>query len=260
MPFLDVGVANLFYEDHGGGGPPVIFSHGFLMDHEMFHPQVEALGAEFRCITWDQRGHGLTEAPGDFTYWDSASDLVALMDHLDLTHASLVGMSQGGYLSLRTALAAPERVLALALIDSQAGTEDPSLRPLYDQMIDQWVAQGPDPQVAEAIATFLIAPADTRPWIDKWIVRPARDILPIYRTLMDRDDISDRLPEIESPVLVIHGEADAAITPDRGEQMAQRLANCDGVVLIPEAAHAANLSHPGIVNEALRDFLHRHAG
>ncbi|HEX2241028.1 MAG TPA: alpha/beta hydrolase, partial [Actinomycetota bacterium] len=233
MAHLDIGAAKLFYEDHGGGGAPVIFSHGFLMDHEMFAPQVAALASEFRCITWDQRGHGLTEAPGDFNYWDSAADLIALMDHLDLAHASLVGMSQGGYLSLRAALAAPERVNALVLIDSQAGPEDPSLRPVYDQIIDQWVSLGPDRQIAETIATFIVAPADPGPWIDKWMVRPARDVIPIYRALMERDDISDRVHAIGCPALVIHGEADGAISSDRGELLADLLPHCDGILLIP---------------------------
>ena len=48
-------------------GAAVLFSHGFLMDHEMFEPQVAALAGEFRCITWDERGFGADSATGDFT-------------------------------------------------------------------------------------------------------------------------------------------------------------------------------------------------
>src|SRR3954454_18251750 len=119
MPFADVNGQHIYFEDSGGSGPPVIFSHGFLMDHEMFAPQVDALAGEFRCITWDERGFGETEAGAPFTYWDSAEDLLGLLDHLGVQSAVVGGMSQGGFVALRAALLAPERVRALVLIDTQ---------------------------------------------------------------------------------------------------------------------------------------------
>ena len=110
----------------------MILSHGFLMDREMFVHQVDALAGEFRVITWDERGFGETESDGKpFTYWDSAKDCLGLLDHLDIDRAVLGGMSQGGFLSLRAALLAPERVRALVLIDTQAGVEDPERLPAY---------------------------------------------------------------------------------------------------------------------------------
>ena len=126
MPFAEVNGQRIRYEDSGGDGPPVILAHGFLMDREMFAPQVAALGDEFRFITWDERGFGETEFDGEpFTYWDSARDCLALLDHLGIEQAVVGGMSQGGFLSLRATLLAPERVRALVLIDTQAGVEDP---------------------------------------------------------------------------------------------------------------------------------------
>ena len=94
MPFAEVNGQHIFFEDSGGSGAPVIFSHGFLMDHEMFAPQVEALAGEFRCITWDERGFGQTPASGPFTYYDSAADCLALLDHLGIDQAVLAGMSR----------------------------------------------------------------------------------------------------------------------------------------------------------------------
>lgn len=114
MPFAEVNGQRLRYEDSGGDGPPVIFSHGFLMDREMFAPQFTDLADTYRIITWDERGFGETEFDGEpFTYWDSARDLFGLLDHLGTERAVLGGMSQGGYLSLRAALLHPDRVRAL---------------------------------------------------------------------------------------------------------------------------------------------------
>src|SRR6202050_918870 len=126
MPFAKVNGQRIRFDDSGGSAPPVILSHGFLMDREMFAPQVQALAPDFRVITWDERGFGETEFDGEpFSYWDSAADCLGLLAHLGVDRAVLGGMSQGGFLSLRAALLAPERVRALVLMDTQAGHEEP---------------------------------------------------------------------------------------------------------------------------------------
>ena len=84
MPYAEVNGQRIYFQDTGGDGAPVILAHGFLMDRSMFDPQVEALGADHRVITWDERGFGQTEFDAQpFTYWDSANDLLGLMDHLE---------------------------------------------------------------------------------------------------------------------------------------------------------------------------------
>ncbi len=142
----------VYYADTGGDGPVAVLSHGVLMDQSMFAPQVKALVPEFRVITWDQRGHGWdqsgrggTPAQGPFSYWDSARDLLALLDHLGVQRAVLGGMSQGGFVSLRAALLAPDRVHGLILIDTQAGQEDPAVAPAYEQMHEVWRERVPGP-------------------------------------------------------------------------------------------------------------------
>src|SRR5918996_5667733 len=130
MPFADLPGARVRYEEHGSG-PAVIFSHGLLMDREMFAPQVDAFRDDYRCVVWDERGHGETRSEGSFTYWDLAADLIGLLDHLEVERVVAVGMSQGGFLSTRAALKNPDRIAALAFIDSQAGLEDPDKAPVY---------------------------------------------------------------------------------------------------------------------------------
>src|ERR1700757_3225316 len=157
MPFADINGQRIRFEDTGGHGMPVILSHGFLMDREMFAPQVEALAPEFRVITWDERGFGETEFDGQpFTYWDSARDCLALLDHLGIDAAVLGGMSQGGFLSMRAALLAPARVRALVLIDTQSGTEDAERLPQYRQMQKTWLQVGPVDELANAIANLIL--------------------------------------------------------------------------------------------------------
>jgi pimeloyl-ACP methyl ester carboxylesterase len=256
MAFADVNGQRLFYEDSGGDGPAVLFSHGFLMDHEMFAPQVAALTPEFRCITWDERAFGQTEFDGkDFTYWESADDAVGLLDHLGLATAVLAGMSQGGFLSLRAALRYPSRVRALVLIDTQSGGEAPEALESYRGMSAEWLANGPA-NVADIVAGLIIGdPAVEPAWKAKWDVLPRENMAPASTCLYERDDITDRLGEIVCPALVIHGTNDQAIPMEKAEALCSGLADCRGLVKVEGAAHAANLTHADQVNPPLLEFL-----
>ncbi len=256
MPHADINGQRIYFEDSGGDGPAVILAHGFLMDHEMFAPQVEALTPQHRVITWDERGFGLTEFDGQpFSYWDSAADCLGLLDHLGIERAVVGGMSQGGFLSLRVALTAPERVRALILLDTQSGTEDPAMLPGYDQMRDTWLAVGPVDELADVVANIIIAdPATNAAWIAKWQARPKELFEQPYATLTSRDDITDRLGEITCPAIVVHGTEDTAISMDRAEELATALVGAGAVVKVG-GAHAANLTNPAPVNAALVEFL-----
>jgi pimeloyl-ACP methyl ester carboxylesterase len=200
------------------------------MDSSMFDPQVAALAPEYRVIAWDERGFGGTRATGSFSYWDSARDALALLDHLGIERAVLAGMSQGGFLSLRAALLAPDRVRALVLIDSQAGLENPEAAPAY-------------------------GPIDYAPWFTKWAALDRAETEFAFRCLMDRDDITGRLGEISCPTLILHGTADAAIPMAKAEVVRDGLAGTATLVQIEGGSHAANLSHPDEVNTAIHAFL-----
>ena len=256
MPHADVNGQQLYFEDTGGDGPVVIFSHGFLMDHEMFAPQVEALRDTYRVITWDERGFGQTEFDGQpFSYWDSANDCLGLLDHLGVERAVLGGMSQGGFLSLRAALTAPERVRALILLDTQAGGETPELVEGYGAMLDTWQNVGPVDELAEMVAGIIIAePVENAKWIAKWKARDHALIEQPGACLLGRDDITDRLGEITCPAIVIHGVDDTAITMAQATALADGLLGAGDLVAVA-GAHAANLTNPEPVNRAIVSFL-----
>lgn len=256
MPYADVNDQRIYFEDTGGDGPPVILAHGFLMDTTMFAPQVEALSGEYRVITWDERGFGQTEHDGKpFSYWDSASDCLGLLDHLGIERAVVGGMSQGGFLSLRVALTAPQRVRALILLDTEAGVPDPDAFAAEEGMVDVWLSAGAVDELVNAVATLIIDDADENPkWVAKWQARPKEFIREPFACLHGREDITARLAEITCPALVVHGTEDHAIEMIKAEELAAGLAGCDGVVKV-SGAHAANLTNPVPVNAAILEFL-----
>jgi 3-oxoadipate enol-lactonase len=260
MAYAEINGQRIRFDDSGGDGPPVIFSHGFLMDREMFAPQVQALAPEFRVITWDERGFGETEFDGEpFTYWDSARDCLGLLDHLGIDQAVLGGMSQGGFLSMRAALLAPDRVRALVLIDTQSGVEDAERLPLYRQMQATWLQAGPVDELTEGIASLIIGDPELNPvWIAKWRTLPRDTLKAPGDTLFERDDITDRLGEITCPAIVFHGTADQSIELALGQKLSDNLPGCVGLVPVPDAAHASNLTHPHVINPPLLEFLRSH--
>lgn len=257
MAFAEIYGQRIHYTDSGGDGPAVVFSHGFLMDHSMFDAQVAALAPEFRVLTWDARGFGATEFDAKpFTYWDSAADVLALCDHLGIERAVFAGMSQGGFISLRVALLAPERTRGLILIDTQAGAEHPEKAELYGDMIEAWVTVGPGDELANIIAGIILDdPALNAEWIARWQARPKELLREPGRCLLERESLVDRLGEIPCPALVIHGSEDSAIGPELGDLLSAGLVGSDKVVVIEGAAHAANLTHPDEVNAAILPFL-----
>lgn len=258
MPVAEVRGARLHYEDTGGAGLPLVLSHGFLMDCDMFEPQVRALGGTHRIITWDQRGNGRSgPAPEPWTYWDSAEDLAGLLDHLAVDRGVIGGMSQGGFISLRFALTHPGRTAGLVLIDTQSGLEDPNKTEQYDVMHDVWVGSGASDQLAEMVAAIIIGNhrPESAAWMAKWKAREPASLTPIYRTLMDRDDVTSRMGEIAAPALVIHGTDDVAIDLSLAEQLCANLSGCRGIIRVAGAGHASNLTHPEPVNRALEEFL-----
>lgn len=261
MPHIELQGQKIFFEDSGGDGPAIVLGHGFLMDHTMFEAQVRVLAPKYRVICHDQRGFGKTETDGKpFSYWDCADDTVRLCDYLGIKQAVFGGMSQGGFVSLRVALRYPERVKALVLISTQAGVDDAPKIAAYEQLLATWQAMGPILPVRETIAQIILGDREHwEPWISNWAEIPVEALIDPTRCLLERDDITERVGDIKAPTIVFHGTVDAAIPLERAKILAGKLGNAKGLVEVPGAGHAANVTHPEIVNGPLLDFVRQYA-
>ncbi|GAB2838027.1 alpha/beta fold hydrolase [Lentzea nigeriaca] len=244
------------YVDHGGNGPAVVLLHSFLMDVTMWAPQVEVFGKDYRLIAIDERGHGATPANGPFDYWDVARDALAVLDALDVGTAAVIGTSQGGFIALRMALLAPERVTALAVLGTSAEPEDEQIAAAYDQLTEVWIAQGPE-TVLESTAKICLGDHDASEWTPKWsAVEPDRLRL-IAKALVSRDGVLERAGEITVPVLVLHGTADLAYPVAKAEALVAALPKAE-LVTVDGGAHFLSLTHAADVNPHLERFLSAH--
>jgi 3-oxoadipate enol-lactonase len=256
MPFARLNSQGIYYEDSGGDGPAIIFSHGFLLDGDMYAAQVAALRSRYRCIVWDQRGFGRTgPVQTGFTYWDSARDLLALMDHCRIKNAVLVGLSQGAFLSMRAAILAPDRVEALVLLSTRSGLDAAETLDGFRGLKTEWRANG-SANVRDFLAGMLLGDgADREPWFGKWAAMDHDALSHPIDTLMNRDDLTARLDEIACRVLVIHGDADTAIDVAHGRALAAGLGDKAKLKVIPGAGHAPPLTHAGVVSSEILNFL-----
>lgn len=258
MPIAELSGNKVYYEVTGDGPETIVFSHGGFLDHTMWQPVVDAISGEYRCITWDERGHGMTECNADFTYWDAAADAVGLLDVVGADRAVFVGMSQGGWLSQRAALASPDRVRGLVLV----GT---SVKPLsaeelagYGQLAQNWIAMGPVGPIADVVLGIQFAGTDYdgSRFIARWQSKPPAAWAGAWQAILHgRDDITDRMKEIACPVAVVHGTVDAAFSLDIARETAGMVADSRGLTVIEGAPHAAPLTHPKEFVDALRSFM-----
>ena len=256
----------IHYADTAGpsaAAPTVVLLHAFLMDTRMFEPQMSALGKDFRLIAVDERGHGGTPGDGPFDYWDVARDVLALLDELGVERAAVVGTSQGGFVGMRMALLAPERVSALAVLGTSANAQDAEIAAGYLQMGEIWAAKGGTPELVETMVAICLGSRAPQPvqdaWRAAWAQVPGDRVLANIRPLVDRDSLVDRLPEIRCPTLVLHGSADAAYPVAHGQQIVDRVPGAEPLVLVEGGGHFLSLTDADEVNPSLRAFLAEHA-
>ncbi|PYU28631.1 MAG: 3-oxoadipate enol-lactonase, partial [Acidobacteria bacterium] len=115
MPFIDVHGVCLRYRLEGKPGAPVIvFSNSLGTNLSMWEPQASALRGDFRILRYDTRGHGLSGvAPGPYTQEQLGSDILALMDAIEIPRAHFCGLSMGGQVGIWLGANAPQRFARL---------------------------------------------------------------------------------------------------------------------------------------------------
>ncbi|HEY2692871.1 MAG TPA: alpha/beta fold hydrolase [Streptosporangiaceae bacterium] len=252
--------ARLVY-DVTGTGPAVVLVHGFGLDRRMWDPQAEYLAARFLVVRYDCRGFGASGPFDPAVPYTHADDLVALLDHLGLGRPVLAGLSFGGGIVLQTALAAPDRVRGLVLLDA-----------VLDGVPWDRESEAGLGQVARAVQAGGV-PAGRAAWLAHPLFAAARQEPGLARRLaamvdgypgqhwLGRDphrqvppDFFDALEQVAAPTLVAVGEHDVPGFREMSAVLARRIPGAEHHV-IAGAGHMVNLEQPAAVNELLTRFL-----
>jgi pimeloyl-ACP methyl ester carboxylesterase len=244
-----------------GSGPAVVLSHGTLMDHTMFEPQIAALENRYRVVAFDHRAR--TERwHGPYDIDDLVDDCIALLDELEIERCVLGGMSLGGFMALALALRHPERLDGLMLIGSMAQDYSAEEKADIDEHLELLLREETVSEEFAAWERDLVmgattrreSPALVRHWIDRWKTRRSAAVAAEFRSWMHKEDLTPRLAEIEIPALVVHGAEDAVLPIERGRAMAEALPNAR-LVAIERAGHTSTVEAPAAVTGAIERFL-----
>jgi pimeloyl-ACP methyl ester carboxylesterase len=232
-----------------GTGPLLLLSHGYGATSAMFAPNVAAAAARHQVVTWDLRGHGASLSPADPACYGAAeavADMAAVLDEAGAARAVLGGHSLGGYLSLNFALAFPDRVAGLVLIDTGPGYRNDEARAAWNRR-----ANATADRLAES---GIAALGDSAELHGGGHADVAGLILAARGTLTQQDaHVIDGLASITAPALVIVGADDQHFLA-AADYMAARLPAARKVV-IPDAGHSPNIDQPDQFNAVLAAFL-----
>lgn len=249
----------IYFQEWGDGPETVILGHGLGGSHAVWYQQVVYLAQQYRVVTWDQRGFGRSTRHGDVGPVPAASDLRAVLDHLGVQQAHVIGQSMGGWSALGFAIAHPDRVLSLTLADTTAGIFNEEIfQALLDYGME--IADSPPPEQwplgdHPAVGTQLAGQDLAHSFLYTQLGTlttppPPAEIMPL---LMGTDHTAG-CPGVTSPTLFIVGENDPIFPPHLIETAASFISG-SSVVVIPDTGHSPYFERPSLWNSAVGSFL-----
>ncbi len=263
VPALSLPGTTLHYEDSGGPGPRLVFSHGLLWSTRMFDAQVAALRDRFRCVAYDHRGQGRSARGRErsVSIETCFEDAARLIEALGLAPCTFVGLSMGGFVGMRLAARRPDLVERLVLLETSADPEPAENVPRYRLLaqVCRWFGVRPVAGRVMPIMfgrSFLTDPAraaERARWRAELLAND-RSIVAAVNGVIERAPVYAELARITQPTLVMVGDEDVATVPAKAERIAAAVSGAK-LVRIPRAGHTSSVEAPDAVNAALEAFL-----
>jgi len=260
MPTISRDNTTIAYEATGHG-EPLVLGHSFLLNREMWRPQIDRLAGRYRVVAVDWRGHGESgPARGNVTLDDLADDVLAVLDAEGIERATWVGLSIGGMVAMREAIRDTGRVGALVLVDTDADTwrtrdrVQARLLGLFARVAGTRPAAPAIPRMFFAARTRRQQPDLVARWRKSVETLSVPSVLCLLETLARRPSMIDQVGAITVPTLIIHGANDASIPAARAEQLHRAIPGSQ-LRLLPDCGHIASLDQPDLVGAAIEEFL-----
>jgi 3-oxoadipate enol-lactonase/4-carboxymuconolactone decarboxylase len=258
MNFATLNGINLHYRSDGDPrGSPLVLIHSLGTDLRLWDDLIPRLDPTLRLVRFDLRGHGLSaDAAGELAVVDFSADLAALLDHLEIDKAVILGISIGGLIALDFALRNQARVSSLILADTAARIGTPEL---WQTRMDALRLQGMA-HLADSILARWFAPdfaARCRTQFQGLRTLFTRNSVAGYTAACAalRDaDLRAEVPQISVPALVLCGAQDAATPPAVVQELAGSLPNA-GFAVLAGAGHTPPIEQPRIMADQVNLFL-----
>jgi 3-oxoadipate enol-lactonase len=237
-------------------GEALLFSNSLGTTHELWQPQVEALGAVFRIIRYDTRGHGASDVPaGSYSIDALGLDAIAILDASGVEHAHVCGLSLGGLTAMWLGVHAPQRIRSLVLSSTAARIGSTSM---WDERIAQVRTAGVESLADAAMGRWFTAgyrashPEVVSVYHRMLGATPADGYVGCCAAIRDAD-LREGIKSIAAPTLVIAGREDPVTPPADGELMRNSIPGARLAVL--DAAHIANVEQAHAYNDLVSSFI-----
>jgi pimeloyl-ACP methyl ester carboxylesterase len=229
----------IYYAEYGAGAP-VILLHGGLANSDYWGDLIPALTPQYRVIVMDSRGHGRsTRDAQPYGYDLMASDVIGLMNYLEIAKADIVGWSDGAIIGLDIAMRYPDRIGRLFAFAANATTaglkpdleRNPTFAAFIARARQEYEKNSPTPDQYDAVLGQIGAMWASQP---NW-------------TAAD-------LARIRTPVMIADGDHDEAIKREHTELLAKEVPGAQ-LLILPGVSHFAMLQNPAKFNAAVLRFL-----
>ena len=259
----------LHYEE-AGSGTPLIFIHEFAGDHRSWEPQMRFFARYFRCIAYNARGFPPSDVPENGARYSQAharDDVIAVLDHLKIDRAHVVGLSMGGFAALHVGITYPQRARSLVIGGCGYGAE-PDKKEKFQAECEAAAASF-ESNWAEAAKKYALGPTrvqyqnkDPRGWAEfarQLLEQSSKGHALTMRGVQMRRpslwELVDRMKKIDVPTLILTGdEDDPCLEP---ALLMKRHIATSGLVVLPWSGHAINIEEPDAFNRALFEFFLR---
>ncbi len=254
--FVESGGEQIYFEVVGEGGVPMVLSHGAGGNHAVWYQQVAPFAADRTVITWDHRGYGRSSDRAGLSGPEVAvGDLLAVLDHLGVDRADLVGQSMGGWTTVGVALARPGLARSLVLADTLGGITSPAIEDAWDR---RPAARFDTPEVLGAHRALGRAFSERHPerahlYQSLGRMGSADPAVMLPRLMQVTHDESEAA-RLTMPVLCLVGDGDTLIAPPAVRALAALLPD-SRIVELSGCGHSPYFEDPEAWNLAVRRFL-----
>lgn len=268
MPYANADGVKLYYEEQGEG-VPVVFVHEFAGDHRSWEPQMRYFARRYRCVAYNARGYPPSDVPADVEAYSQAiatDDIAAVMRHLDIQKAHVVGLSMGSFAALHFGLRYPEMARSLVVAGGGYGALPINHDKFQEEarlMADKIEQEGME-TVTQAYAVgsgrVSFKEKDPRGWqefADQLAEHSTQGSALTMRGYQARrpafTEVEEGLRKMTVPTLVIAGDEDEpGLEPS---VYLKRNIPSAALLVMPKTGHAMNLEEPARFNDAVQDFF-----
>ncbi len=262
MPFFNSNNAELYYEVHGKGKPLLLIA-GLASDSQSWQYILKQMSEHYQLIIYDNRGTG--RAVGQhkrFTIEDMTGDAIALLDHLGIKNAHVLGHSMGGCVAQNMAAKAPELIDKLILVSSTTHMSNRN-RSLFEYLISTWQEEIPQEQWIKNLFYWLFSPhAFKNPkFIDAAVIftlcYPFPQTIDSFKAQVDaliEFDSSEFIKEIKAETMILSGENDILVYSEESKQLLGISGKCE-FKTVDKAAHSIHAEYPDEFAKVVSEFL-----